>query len=791
MTGTVSNRVGPNEHRKWLYLWETANEFPYEPNQAFEVTVKSNEYRAGAFGVTFVMDVKGFESCLIKNIVPPGGESGFCLSQAQDEWQQELVELYQELTVRKRGQGTSKDGLWSRAYKEYQALNKMSGVGAPLAYAFGCMIERKADRFDARPAIGMELLDENDGWCCLSDAVNGLPRSAATAALVGSMLSAAICRANKNHLVHRDISGGNVWIKRNRINGSIESLKLIDFGQAANVNGTYTTNLWGTPSFASPEMIPHSRHSVEKKIWEQLRKNKTSPGSDVWSIGAVMYYVRTGKKPSSGLPENFLTMDPLEGYAHAIEFKMHGLTLPNSEDDSFRGSRGDEDLDEIIRNCTKFVANDRPKPADLCLELQQLIENNAKVEQTILQESTPSITLPATTHGETDASPYLRINPPAKPVEIDLRTRRSARVRRAEQRARAHGQNTPTDVYWAKYRVETKGNDGPTLLVLAATENGCVVHNVQYRGEKCRLLPLEGPLAVPGHISSEGMAPWTDAEVIYINEPIAPVDMSNWFANLKNLREVKSANIIDTSHVKALTGLFRGCEKIKRVDVSSWNTSVVENMALVFSGCSSLQSIDVSGWDTSAVNMMAGIFSKCSSIESLDVSSWNVAAVKDIEGVFLGCSNLRGLDVSEWDTSSAVDMSAMFIGCSSLQQLDVSEWDTSSAVDMGCMFMGCSSLQQLDVSRWDVSKTEIFEKMFADCSSLESLNLSQWDISSAKEMQYMFDGCVSLQILRASGWDMSKVERVELMFRGCQESAVKNVGSWKNVPARLGHIIIT
>ncbi|MCC5877771.1 MAG: serine/threonine protein kinase [Candidatus Sumerlaeia bacterium] len=82
-------------------------------------------------------------------------------------------------------------------------------------------------------------------------------------------------------LVHRDIKPANMLLDTNG------DLKIVDFGlaaAAAEMAASETTFFAGTPSFASPE---------------QFELKPLTPMSDLYSLGATLYYTLTGRPPFS------------------------------------------------------------------------------------------------------------------------------------------------------------------------------------------------------------------------------------------------------------------------------------------------------------------------------------------------------------------------------------------------------------------------------------------------------------------------------------------------------------
>jgi len=101
--------------------------------------------------------------------------------------------------------------------------------------------------------------------------------------------------------------------------------------------------------------------------------------------------------------------------------------------------------------------------------------------------------------------------------------------------------------------------------------------------------------------------------------------------------------------------MFNGCSGLTSLDISNFNTSIVQNMQSMFDSCSGLTSLDVSSFNTANVQNMYAVFYGCSSLTSLDVSSFNTASVTTMAYMFTNCTNLTGLQISGFDVSSVTN----------------------------------------------------------------------------------------------------------------------------------------
>ena len=271
------------------------------------------------------------------------------------------------------------------------------------------------------------------------------------------------------------------------------------------------------------------------------------------------------------------------------------------------------------------------------------------------------------------------------------------------------------------------------------------------------------------------LVPTTDAtttNTLYIQGNggvIANYNSEGLFRSFDKLNEIENINLLDTSNVKNMSGMFYYCYKLTSLDVSNFDTSQVTNMSSMFYGCSGLTNLDVSNFDTSEVTNMSSMFYGCSGLTSLDLSNFDTSQVTNMSLMFYYCSKLTSLDVSKFDTSEVTTMSHMFYECNNLTGLDLSNFDTSKVTMMNSMFFSCSRLTSLDVSSFDTSKVTTMDSMFSYCSSLTSLDLSNFNTSNVTGMSAMFSACISLTNLDLSKFDTSKVTNMSQMFELCNK----------------------
>jgi serine/threonine protein kinase len=139
-------------------------------------------------------------------------------------------------------------------------------------------------------------------------------------ATICSKLAGALDHAHRHKVVHRDIKPANIFM----IDG--HQPKLVDFGiartpnhfavhvtSADNPNTLFCNNLLGTPNYMSPE---------------QASGERVDHRTDIYSLGAVMYQMLTGRTPFDAVETDTL----LQLIKHKIPDQPHKLnaTVPKA-----------------------------------------------------------------------------------------------------------------------------------------------------------------------------------------------------------------------------------------------------------------------------------------------------------------------------------------------------------------------------------------------------------------------------------------------------------------------------
>jgi eukaryotic-like serine/threonine-protein kinase len=177
-------------------------------------------------------------------------------------------------------------------------------------------------------------------------------------ARLGAEVSSGLAHAHERGVIHRDIKPHNVLIDAHG------RPKLTDFGIARALDTTQATqtgSYLGTALYSSPE---------------QLRGEKVTPKSDVYSLGIALYQAAVGKAPFSGTP---------------IEIASQHVTR-EPDTPSVLGANLSDELETLILDCVNKDPDRRPTAQEVH---ERLREEAHPAPTTLAYAAAPPISEPS------------------------------------------------------------------------------------------------------------------------------------------------------------------------------------------------------------------------------------------------------------------------------------------------------------------------------------------------------------------------------------------------------------
>ena len=137
--------------------------------------------------------------------------------------------------------------------------------------------------------------------------------------------------------------------------------------------------------------------------------------------------------------------------------------------------------------------------------------------------------------------------------------------------------------------------------------------------------------------------------------------------------KIKKIKIILDNEIKSLSGLFRDCEIIEKINFVQFFRDDITDMSYMFYRCSSLTELNLKNFNTDNVTNMSWMFSCCKKLTSLDLSKFNTKNVTNMMQMFSKCESLNLIDISKFYINHTVNKTYMFVASSNLTNIIITK----------------------------------------------------------------------------------------------------------------------
>ena len=250
-------------------------------------------------------------------------------------------------------------------------------------------------------------------------------------------------------------------------------------------------------------------------------------------------------------------------------------------------------------------------------------------------------------------------------------------------------------------------------------------------------------------------------------------DCSFMFSGCDNIRSI-DLSFFNSSEVTTMHYMFGRCHYLEKIDLDILNVEKVKDMSYMFNKCCSLKELVIpKSFKTNKVENMRFMFHHCCNLKKIDFpSSFETKEVTNMKGMFKKCHLLEDLNLKYYNTEQVKDMSFMFDECTNLKEItiDPNIFKTKETISMGHMFNKCYTLDNINLSSFTDDKIEFTCGMFSECHNLKKIDLPNFGtkghMNNKMKMQNMFNECSVLEKIDLSSFIVTDDDEMKDMFEG-------------------------
>ena len=212
-----------------------------------------------------------------------------------------------------------------RFEREVQAMSQLSHPNTVAVFDYGRTPEGVFYyAMEYLPGIDLERLVQRFG-----------PQPAQRVIRILAQVCGALHEAHGKGIVHRDIKPGNIILSER--GGALDVAKVVDFGLVQELSASHagtTQHVLGTPAYLAPEAITDP--------------TAVGPAADLYALGAVGYFLLTGKRVFDGA---------------LVDLVIHHVRTPAARPSTVAAVTIPEALEDLVMACLAKAPADRPASA--------------------------------------------------------------------------------------------------------------------------------------------------------------------------------------------------------------------------------------------------------------------------------------------------------------------------------------------------------------------------------------------------------------------------------------------